>query len=53
MSAGRWFWLYGPRPKPGAAADRYSPTGRFQDAVGFPTAKAARDFADNLDMKGA
>jgi hypothetical protein len=49
MSAGKWWWLYGPRPKPGAPASRYTPTGRHADSVGFKTAREAMRYADRLD----
>jgi hypothetical protein len=38
------FWLY-------HFGARYSPTGRFADSVNFPTAKAARAFADAYDKE--
>lgn len=51
VSAGRWFWLY----EHGRRADgtiypigRYSPTGKYADAVGFATGAEARAFAANL-----
>ena len=48
-----WFWLYGPRERAGAAAPRYTPTGRFADCVGFGTAREAKAYAERLSNGGA
>lgn len=46
-----WFWLYGPNNvgvSGWQVAGRYTPTGRFEDAVGFATAREAKRYAETI-----
>lgn len=43
------WWLYGPRPRLTVSASRYTPTGRYEDAVSFLSVKAGKEFVKNLE----
>ena len=47
MFSKQMFWLYGPADKFGKAP-RYTPTGRYNDCVCFPTVKATKEFVKTL-----
>jgi hypothetical protein len=42
------FWVYW-RSADALSASRYTPTGKYDDAVSFPTAAAAKEFVEKIE----